>query len=353
MDPPPALSVVVPTHDTRELTLRCLAALDAADPPPLEVIVVDDGSVDGTAEAVAASYPAVRMLRHAGVRGFTAAANAGLAAARGDALLLLNSDTEVSPGAPGALARALAADPGLGIAGATLVYPDGTPQWSGGWAPDTPWLLALSSGFARALGALYVGPTNPWRRLRPVSGHGPPYRPPATEGIDAGAPAGVRPVDWVTGAALAIRRAAWEAAGPLDERFAVYCQDLDLCLRAREHGWRAGVVPAARVLHHHGATLSSVAGVGSAGYHAPALWGDLVRLAAKRGGPSAAARTARTLRLGGWLRRALLLPVLASGAGRRRRAAAERGALLAAAAAAREAARAADGSTRRDSLSQA
>ena len=113
------------------------------------------------------------------------------------------------------------------------------------------------------------------------------------------------------------------------------------------------MVPAARVLHHHGATLSIVAGVGSAGYHAPALWGDLVRLAAKRGGPSAAARTARTLRLGGWLRRALLLPVLASGAGRRRRAAAERGALLAAAAAAREAARSAAGSARRDSLSQA
>ena len=150
----------------------------------------------------------------------------------------------------------------------------------------------------------------------------------------------------MTGAALAIRRAAWQAAGPLDERFAVYCQDLDLCLSARERGWRTGVVPGARVLHHHGATLASVAGVGSGGFHAPALWADLVRLAAKRGGPAAAARTARTLRLGGWLRRALLLPLLAGGAVTRRRAAAERDTLLAAAAAAREAVRAAAGAAR-------
>lgn len=340
MDPPPALSVVVPTHDTRELTLRCLAALAAADPPPPEVIVVDDGSADGTAEAVAASYPAVRILRLADARGFTAAANAGLASARGEALLLLNSDTEVSPGAPAALARALAADPGLGIAGGTLVYPDGTPQWSGGRAPDTPWLLALSSGLARALGALHLGPAHPWRRLRPVSGHGPATRA-APAGSAAGAPADVRAVDWVTGAALAIRRAAWQAAGPLDERFALYCQDLDLCLTARERGWRAGVVPDARVLHHHGATLASVAGVGPGGYHAPALWGDLVRLAAKRGGAPAAERAARALRLGGSMRRALLVPLLAGAAVSRRRAAAERAALSAAAAAAREAALAA------------
>src|SRR6185436_3522170 len=92
--PPFALSVVIPTHDTRELTLACLAALAAAQPPPNEIIVVDDGSSDGTAAEVAASYSAVQLLRHERSRGFTAAANAGAAKTTGDLLLLLNSDTE-------------------------------------------------------------------------------------------------------------------------------------------------------------------------------------------------------------------------------------------------------------------
>ena len=334
MDQLPALSVVVPTHATRELTLRCLRALAAADPAPGEVIVVDDGSADGTAEAVGESYPAARVLRHETARGFTAAANAGMAAARGEILLLLNSDTEVSPDAPGALVAALAADPRLGIAGGSLVYPDGAPQWSGGGAPDRLWLLALSSGLARALGGLRLGSSRPWRRLRPVSGHAPP---PLVGSGRAGED--LLAVDWVTGAALAIRRSAWEEAGPLDGRFGVYCQDLDLCLRAGERGWRVAVVPRAVVMHHHGATLTEVVGVGAGRFHAPALWADLVRLAAKRGGPPAAARAARTLRAGGALRRALLLAAALGGAERRARAAAERRTLRAAAAACREAAR--------------
>jgi GT2 family glycosyltransferase len=291
------LSVVVPTHDTRELTLRCLAALAAADPPPAEVIVVDDGSSDGSAAAIAASYPATRLLRHRDARGFTAAANAGLALARGDVLLLLNSDTEVAPGAPGELVAALAA-PRLGIAGAALTYPDGRPQWSGGDAPGALWLFAMASDLPRRLARVRA-----WRRVRPMSGH---------RGGD---------VDWVTGAAMAIRREVWEAAGPLDGRFAFYAQDLDLCLRARALGWRVAVVPAARVMHHHGATVSAGGRVIEAGHDPALLWADLVRCAARHGGPSGGARAARSLRLGGALQRLLLLPraALPGDAGRRAR----------------------------------
>jgi N-acetylglucosaminyl-diphospho-decaprenol L-rhamnosyltransferase len=298
MAPPLALSAVVPTHDTRELTLRCLAALATADPPLAEVIVVDDGSRDGTAAAIAASYPATRLVRHDRPRGFTAAANAGLALAGGDVLLLLNSDTEVAADAPGALVAALAADSSLGIAGAALFYPGGDAQWSGGDAPGPLWLFALASGLPHRLGALA-----PWRRLRPVSGHGP------------------RPVAWVTGAAMAIQRAAWEAAGPLDERFVFYAQDLDFCLRARASGWATAVVPAARILHHHGATVSATGRLTTARHDPSLLWADLVRFAAKHGGPPAAARAVTSLRLGGALQRLLLSPVslLPTPAGRRAR----------------------------------
>jgi len=329
-EPPATLSVVIPTHDTRELVLACLAALAAAAPPPDEVIVVDDGSSDGTAAAVAASYPAVRLLRHGRPLGFTAAANAGAALAGGDLLLLLNSDTEVAPDALRTLIAAFRDDPRLGIAGAALLYPDGSPQWSGGRAPDGRWLFALASGIAHRLGS-----SARWRRRRPVSGHA---------GGD---------VEWVTGAALAVRRPLWHELGGFDPRFALYAQDLDLCLRARALGWRVAVVPGSRVVHHHGATIgqTSCKGPSTGGGTAATagrldvsrLWADLVRWAAKQGGPGGARRAARWLRLGGYVQRSLLAVAALRGTEARRLAVQQRRALRAAAEAAREAARAAAG----------
>ncbi len=324
--PPATLSVVIPTHDTRELTLACLAALAAAAPPPDEVVLVDDGSSDGTAAAVAASYPAVQVLRHERPRGFTAAANAGAAMASGDLLLLLNSDTEVAVDALGALLAAFRADAGLGVAGASLVYPDGRAQWSGGHAPRPLWLLALGSGIAYRLDRWPR-----WRRRRPVSGH---------RGGE---------VDWVSGAALAVRRPLWSELGGFDPRFALYAQDLDLCLRAGARGWRVAVVATSRVVHHHGATVGKRGGRGEAAageaavptiahHDAALLWADLVRSATKQGGARAGRATARWLRLGGWIQRALLALAALRGGEERQRAREERRALQAAFAAAREAA---------------
>jgi GT2 family glycosyltransferase len=324
--PPATLSVVIPTHDTRELTLACLAALAAAAPPPDEVILVDDGSTDGTAAAVAASYPAVRVLRQERPRGFTAAANTGAATASGDLLLLLNSDTEVATDALAALLTAFRADAGLGVAGASLVYPDGRAQWSGGRAPRASWLLTLGSGIAHRLDRWPR-----WRRRRPVSGHG---------GSE---------VDWVSGAALAVRRPLWSELDGFDPRFALYAQDLDLCLRARARGWRVAVVAASRVVHHHGATVGKSGGRGEAAaseaapptvarHDAALLWADLVRAATKQGGARAGRATARWLRLGGWIQRALLAFTALRGGEQRQRAREQRRALRAASAAAREAA---------------
>src|SRR5215213_1669014 len=98
MTSPGRLSVVVPTHDTRDLTLRCIETLEAEGADNLEIVVVDDGSTDGTAEALAAAHPRVHVLRNVPAAGFTRAANRGMAEAHGDVLLLLNSDTEVEPG---------------------------------------------------------------------------------------------------------------------------------------------------------------------------------------------------------------------------------------------------------------
>src|SRR5436305_972089 len=94
------LSVVIPTHDTQELTLACLGSLFRSAVPGMEVIVVDDASRDGTAEAVRERFPAAIVLRHEAAERFTRAANAGLGRAQGEILLLLNSDTEVEAGRP-------------------------------------------------------------------------------------------------------------------------------------------------------------------------------------------------------------------------------------------------------------
>ena len=293
-----SLSAVVPTRNTRELTLVCLESLsrEAAG----QVVLVDDAGTDGTAEAAASRRLADRVIRLDRPAGFTAAANAGLRAATGDLLLLLNSDTEVPPGGLRSLLAAFAADPRLGVAGAALTYPDGTPQWSGGRAPTLAWLFAEASGLARLLARLPL-----YRRLRPVSG--------------AAGAAGDE-VEWVTGAAIAFRRQVWEAIGPLDERFAFYGQDLDFCLRARREGWRVAVVPAFRVLHHHGATIGK--GPGTVGSRADPglLWGDLLRWAGKHRGGGWQRRARRAIAAGGRLRitgRTMVTPWL----GGRRRAA--------------------------------
>ncbi len=265
----PRLSVIVPTHDTRDLTLACLRALDASrDLAPFEVVVVDDASRDSTAEAVAAAHPRAKVVRLTPNRGFTVAVNTGAAHARGDVLLLLNSDTEVAPEALARLVSALDADPRLGAAGAALVYPDGAPQWSAGREPSLVWLFVSSAGLAEL--ARRVPGYARWRA-----------RARGEAGADGGAP---RAVGWVPGAAVAVRRRAWDEVGGFDASFALYAQDLDLCVRLRRAGWGVALVPDARVVHHLGATIGALPEASASRAHTALSWCDLVRWASKAHG---------------------------------------------------------------------
>jgi N-acetylglucosaminyl-diphospho-decaprenol L-rhamnosyltransferase len=272
------LSVVIPTHDTRELTLRCLASLWLCNPAPDEVIVVDDGSKDNTAQSVLRKYPRHVVVRLPERQGFTVAANHGLARASGDLMLLLNSDTEVEEASLAAVFEAFDREPDLGIAGAALYHPDGAPQWSGGRMPTSLWYFALASGIPALLGRLRA-----WRRLRSPSG------------------TGGGTVDWVAGTAMVIRRQVWQEHGPFDLGYRFYCQDLDLCFKAVTAGWRIRVLPSFKVYHHHGGTISAARGaVGPT--HPELLWTDFLRFVHKRKGTAAARNSTRALRIGGRLR---------------------------------------------------
>jgi GT2 family glycosyltransferase len=245
-------SVVIPTFNTAQMTLRCCRAVLASLPRDAEVIVADDGSTDGTAELLAREPPAVRIVRLESNRGFAPAANHGVAASSGRIILLLNSDAIVDADAIAAVLAAFAADAKLGVAGARLLNRDRTPQWSGGAAPALAWMIGVVSG-AGHLARLVCR-----RRVRAQ-----------------------RDVDWVSGAAMAFRREVWDAAGPLDERFRFYCQDIDLCLRARDAGWRVAVIEEARVVHEIGGTIAAKGAL----HHDPErLWPDLLAWGGRRYG---------------------------------------------------------------------
>ena len=290
MTGPRRISAVVPTLDTRELTTASVDALLASRLPAgteLELLVVDDGSRDGTFEALSARE-GVRVLRNEAPTGYSRAVNRGAAEATGDVLVLVNSDTVVAADGLASVLAAFDAEERLGVAGAALTYPDGTPQWSGGREPTTAWFLAQSSGAGAILGRLPG-----WRRIKPLH---------SAEPVEVG---------WVSGAAVAVRASVWRELGPFETSYRFYGQDLDFCLRARDHGWRIRLLPRFRVVHYHGATVSSKgeAIVGSADLGL--LWSDLVLWAERRRGAAFANRARAAIRAGSGLRlllRRLALP---------------------------------------------
>ena len=226
------------------MTLACCRAAIAAAPPGSEVIVVDDGSTDGTRELLRAEVPPVVVVTLETNRRFAAAANAGVLIARGGIVLLLNSDTQIDRDAPARLLDAFAADARLGVAGARLLNADGSEQWSGGVQPTLLWLVVMVSGISRIL----------------------PRRRPSTGGD----------VGWVSGAAMAFRRVAWEDAGPLNENYRFYAQDLDFCVRARANGWRVRLIEDARVVHDGGATMRRRRDFADLPHDPTLLWLDLL-----------------------------------------------------------------------------
>jgi hypothetical protein len=236
------LSILIVNWNTRAVTLDCLRSLrDAALALPHEVLLVDNASADGSAEAIAAAFPEVRLIRNAENKGFAAANNQALAEACGRYALLLNSDTLVAPGEIEKLVAFLEARPQAGVVGPKLLNPDGSFQLSALRFIE-PWDVFYE--YTRFPRLLLPRAQRAPRRL---------YHP------DAGVPnAFAHEVDYVVGAALLIRRSVAEAIGPMDEGYFMYAEELDWCYRAKRAGHEVWFEPAAAITHLGGQSARRV-----------------------------------------------------------------------------------------------
>lgn len=226
-------AVVVINYNTCNQLRACLESVVAAQPD--EIVVVDNASSDGSAAMVRDCFPQVRLYANSENVGFGTAANQAITNCTAPAILLLNSDTVVTSGAVRALADYLGCHPRAGIVGPRLLSVDGTIQASCFPFP-TPFnvFLELSSlsGAVQWLPVVRERYPRTWSYNRPHM------------------------VDWVLGAALLIRREAFEAVQGFDERFFMYHEEVDLCYRLQAAGWQTHYTPDASVMHVGGASTS-------------------------------------------------------------------------------------------------
>jgi len=210
------LSVSIVNTNSRELLLACLESLA---PVEAEIVVLDNASEDGSAAAVRERFPHVRVIEQEHRAGFGSNHNTVIRATTGRYVYVLNEDTTANDWSFERITEYLDAHPQVAALGPRLVYPDGRLQDSA-WRFPTP--LVSTMGLA-TLGQL---------------------------GVKQSKGASVRPVDWVMGAALVLRREALDQVGLFDEDFFLYSEEVDLQARLRQAGWETHYFPELTVVHH-------------------------------------------------------------------------------------------------------
>lgn len=249
---PPDVSIVVVSHNHASYLAPCLDSLaPQRDTPTSEVFVVDNVSADGTVQLVRQSYPWVRLIENPRQQGFAANNNRGIRLSTGRYILLLNPDTEVLPGALARLIVYMDAEPGVGLCGPQLVYPDGKIQ------PSCRRFPTLASVLVRRT------PLRSWLKGSSVD------RSHLMSDMDHGSR---REVDWLLGACLMVRREFLQTVGLMDEGYHLYVEDIDWAYRARQRGWRVVYYPEARILHHHQAESDRALLSRYSWYHLRSMW---------------------------------------------------------------------------------
>jgi GT2 family glycosyltransferase len=230
----PSLAIVIVSYNVRGELDACLQSLlGATHPFATELVVVDNGSTDGTVPFIRERWPTVRVIEAPGNVGFSRANNLGIRATSSEFVLLLNPDTIVQAGAIQSLMGALASRGDAAAAGPRLVDRDGVPELSFGWS-----IGPLGELRQKVVGGLHHRGVSAIRALVERWTREP------------------GPRQWVSGACILIRREDLQAVGLLDERFFMYTEDVDLCMSLRRRGRTVLFVPDAEVVHLRGASAS-------------------------------------------------------------------------------------------------
>ncbi len=227
-----APAAVVVNHDAGSTLAACVESLRADG--VTDVVVVDNGCRDGSTEALVSLHPDLTVVRTGANLGYGGGANRGVSATDAVTVVVTNPDVVVHPRSVAALAAALAADPTAAMAGPRILDPDGTRYPSARRFPS----MTDAIGHA-ALATLWPG--NPFTRR---------YRMVDLDPMQSAA------VDWVSGAFFVVRRQAFEELGGFDESYFMYAEDIDLCWRAHQAGWKVLYVPAAVVTHLQGVSTA-------------------------------------------------------------------------------------------------
>ena len=234
--PPPGVSVIIVNWNTRDMVLRLLESL--SDPHglsqhELELIVVDNNSSDGSAEAIRQEFPEVELVVQPENKGFAGGVNPGVEVASQPLVLLLNSDAQTSRASIEESAQYMADNPKVGILGPRIVNSDRS-HFASCWRDPSLVFLALGAVGLTQLKAFR------FERYREKV-----FQEPAE-------------VDCVCGAALMVRRDLLDELGGLDEDYFMYFEETDLCVRARQHGMEVHYAPVGEFMHQAGGTSKSV-----------------------------------------------------------------------------------------------
>ncbi len=234
-------SVVIVSYNGRDFLRRCLQSVYRhTQDVKFEVVVVDNASQDGTPDMVSSEFPQVKLITRTTNAGFAGGVNEGIAAARGQAFLILNPDTELDSNVLTPVLALLRQHPDIGILAPKLLDADGSLQLSCRAFPD----------FSTALFNRYSLLT----RLLPGNRFSRRY---LMTNFDHSA---VADVDWASAACWLLSRTAYEKVGPLDEQYFWSIEDVDYCQRVHRAGLRVVYAPEAAVRHHIGASAATLPG---------------------------------------------------------------------------------------------
>ena len=234
------LSVVIVSWNSSSELTDCIGSLAAQNDESFlcEIILVDNASSDDSVAIVRKCFPAVRIIANNENKGFAGASNQGILASTGRFVMLLNPDSIVENGVLRDVTAFMDATPDAGACGCKLLESDNRLQYSARRFPHPSDVFMSLPGVSRVM------PNNHYNRKYLMMDWDHDH---------------IRTVEWISGACLVMRREAIALIGLLDERFFMYCEDMDWCFRLSKTSWRIYYLPYLTVVHHRGASSSQIA----------------------------------------------------------------------------------------------